>query len=268
MVIRVIACEAQFVIDRVCGTRYVLDVKTAMGPDDKKGTKRMSDATSGVMVVTYGTYRIEDFDALPVASKLALATSGLAHQLGNVVASEVSGAVDDAIMAGQPEGSKFDKDAMKALRVEWRKSEGNKATEAGWKKQFADEAFADLLAGRVGTRTVGPRGPKLDEHAALCREIAHEEIGEFLVARQVLARNSAGEYVIPGTNRKPVSGGKTPDKIVKIGELDLTMSQLVDRRLEHEAHAPRIKAEASKRIDAKRRALAKVASEGSLEEML
>lgn len=219
------------------------------------------DAPSGVMVITYGEHKIVDFDQLPAASRLALAQRGFAHLMGNEVASSVTGWIKQQVR-GANKGKEVTTEEVKAWRA------ANSDAVAEFAKAEADEAMGEILSGTMGTRSSGPRGPKLDEFAALCRDIAQDEVGDFLVKHQVLARNSAGDYVIPGSSRKPVSGGKSPDKLVTIGDESFTLAQLVDRRLAKAEHKGRIEGEANKRLEAKRRALGKVAMEGGLEDVL
>ena len=185
----------------------------------------MSEVMNGVLVVTYGEYKIADFDALPTASKLALAQSGLTHKLGNEVAASVSALIKKALVnaSGDPKHEPSRDDA-KAFRA------ANTALVAQWTKEEADETFAEILAGTIGTRAGGPRGPKLDEFASLVRDFATRYVENALVNNQKLARNAAGVAVVPETGKAPVSGGKTPWTITIAGK-PTTIAALVDAQL-------------------------------------
>ena len=212
----------------------------------------MSDTNDNVLLVEYGEFKVGRFADLPFASQLALVTSGVNHKFGNEVASAVTSKIKTAIR-GDDTKREVSKDEVTAFRA------ANGPQVEAWTKQLREELVAELIAGTVGTGGArGPRGPKLDEFAALVRDITQDEIGEVLVGKQILDKNKAGEYVLAGTAKRPT--GK--DVLVTIGGEGKTMPQLVDMRLANANHRSRIEAEARKRIEAKRRSLEKALAQG------
>lgn len=96
--------------------------------------------------LTYGDSLTIAVDEIPEASRVALMQYGLAHQLGNVVASATVNRIRNAI--GDP---KAPRDAVSA----WR--EANKEQIALWTDELRAEVLQDIRAGTLGVREFAPR---------------------------------------------------------------------------------------------------------------
>ncbi len=170
--------------------------------------------------ITYGTVEV-DFDALPDTSKAAIVSRGVTHFLGNEQASKLA-----AWVKGDTQANSDDRDVCKA----WK--EANAEAVTAKEAALVGEAVAALLAGTVGVRVSGPRVTPLDSKR---RSLARVEVLGILAGAGVKAPKK--------------------DEQVKLGENTFTMDQLIQRRLDHADHGPRITKEAEKAIAAEAKKL-------------
>jgi hypothetical protein len=220
----------------------------------------MSEVTNPVLTVTYGEFKIEDFFKLPASSQLALVSSGLAHKLGNEVASEVTAWVKRQVReaAGDPK-LEVSREQVQAYRA------AHAAAVEEFKVSSTKTAFAEILSGETSARASGPRGPRLNEFELELRQVAGEFIGELLVQKGILAKNAAGLFVLPGTNKTPTN----KDVLVTLPDgAQANFSTIVERRLANPVHYKTTEAEAKKRIAARQRVLTNISATTELSELI
>lgn len=220
----------------------------------------MSENTTAVptfALVFEGATIFEDFRALPERSLVALVSSGWSHKMTNEVASDVTSGIRRAIKAagGDPKA-----EVTKDMIVAWRADPTNAEALAAFKAESVRETIEAIRLGTVGIRPTGTvRGPRLNELDLLIRDLAMEEVGAVLVTHEKLARNVAGEFVVPSTGKAPTSKGP----LFKITAGEFSFPQMVDRRVA--AHAERLRAEAGKQL-ARRKLLAEKAVAGTADD--
>ena len=164
--------------------------------------------------ITYGTHVI-DVSKLPEKSVNALIKRGLSHVLGNEVAAQVTGAIRSELG-----GEEVTKDQITAYRA------ANESKVKEMTDKYVAEKVAALAAGSIGDRAIGPRGTSED---TVIRKVAEEELKVALAEHKL---------------RLP-----TGDKKLKFGNgQEFTKAELIDRRLAHAEHGPRIRKEAARRI--------------------
>lgn len=174
------------------------------------------------MEITYGTHTL-DFDALPIASRNALARRGLAHVLGNEVASKVTSHFKaENYSEGEtvPEDTEVAREAKKA--------------------EFQAEAMKKIMEGTLG---VSMRGPSVDPLEAEINSICRKEVLKQLADNNLKAPKKA-------------------DDTVKTASGEFTIAQLIHRRLHTVKGAAenleRITREAKASLEAKAREKAKM----------
>lgn len=164
--------------------------------------------------ITYGDTTL-DFDALPAQSLKAMLSRGVTHFLGSEQASKVG--PNSSFVA------KFEKDNKR------------KPTDGELDAQKAANlanAIKALREGTVGTA----RGPKLDPIEAEMDRMAEREVWDTLAGAELCKKN-----------KKP----KDDEAFTFANGDTFTFEQLIDRRLEK--HGERIKAAATKKVDAEKK---------------
>lgn len=123
--------------------------------------------------ITYGNHKI-DLESIPQTSVIALASAGLAHTLGNVVASKIVAEIRKAINSEKPSG--VTTEAVKA----WRSANEDKISALSAK--FQGEALAAIAEGKLGVHS--PRRPSAsaDPLQAEMRKLAKTQITDILIA--------------------------------------------------------------------------------------
>lgn len=179
----------------------------------------MSETTQN-MTVSYGkapgTVYSFDLGALPTASLIALASSGLAHKMGNEVASQVSTEKAKRKEAGSAELTEAEIDTMLA--------------------ELREEMAGKILAGTIGTSTRGPRGTALD---TIVRQKAKAEMVAVLAKHGITFPE--GKY--PKTHAQ---AGEA--RVIVMDGKAVTGSELVDRYLTK--HSERLTALAKREMAA------------------
>lgn len=182
-----------------------------------------NDTISNPMLVTYSGF-VCDFGVLPQTSLTAMVRRGVSHFFGSEMASKVT-----AFFAVDDEGNSPAKTAG---------IEDNAESRAAKKAEFQKAAYEALLAGTVGVST---RGPTVEPVVKIERRLAKAEVTGILTEHKVAIPKKAEDTITTP------DGGK------------FTMAQLVDRRLAHAEHGPRIRREAAKELADKLKKAAKAA---------
>lgn len=194
--------------------------------------------------ISYGDYKF-DHAELPMASLVALAQSGLSHELGNVVASGVVADIRKTVNPEKP--SDVTTEAVKA----WRAAHPEQVA------AFASaRVTAKLEAIRNGTLGVSaPRGPSAsaDPLTAEMRKLAREQITAILEAAGMKFPGFSGK----GDARKALT--------VTLKGKAFTGDELIANRLDAEYpnnNREAIEREAKRNLDARAKAKAKMAEGG------
>ena len=179
-----------------------------------------------MLQIQYGDHSV-DFDALPEASKKALASRGLTHFLGNEQAAKLTNwaatRVAKAIKELGEAPAKSDVDAATEMATP------NDAERATRKIELVAEALKTLHDGTVGVR-VG--GPKADPIESIMSRLASVEVADVLRA-----------------NKAKMPKG---DETVVIGGQSLTKAELIARRIAK--HGDRLRKAAQKELADKAKA--------------
>lgn len=148
--------------------------------------------------ITYGDFTHADLFTLPVGSIVALVSSGLAHKMGNEVASKVSAA----------------KAKRAADTTEGALGPMNDAEVATAQVDARKAMWEAIVNGTLGVR--GPAAPRVDPVTKRMREIAGDEVTATL---------KANKLAVP-------RGDKTVSFPVGDKTESFTFGQLIDRRLD------------------------------------
>lgn len=221
----------------ICGAAIAMHESLAF-PHDRdyiRLTVRLEpDATRSLpmtinQAITYGDHTI-DFAALPEASVRAILSRGVTHFLGNEQSAKVG-----------PNSSWVAK---------FTKENGRAPTEdevTAQRKLNIEKAIEALVAGSVGTA----RGPKVDPIEAEMDRIAEREVWDIL---------SSQNPPLCKKNKKP----KDEDEFTFADGTKLTFGTMVERRLSPEkGHVDRITKEATKKVEAEKRAREKTKAEAA-----
>src|SRR5580658_8429928 len=186
--------------------------------------------------ITYGDHKL-DLEALPQTSIVALASAGLAHTLGNVVASKIVAEVRKTINADKP--SDVTTEAVKA----WRKA--HEADISAMSGRYQSEALAAIVAGTLGVHS--PRAPKASSDPLMTemRKIAKAQIVAIL---------TAAKLTFPGK-----------DKTLELKGTSYTGEQMIANRLDVEYpknNREAIEKEAKAVLAARKREMDKLADAG------
>ncbi len=178
-----------------------------------------------------GNYEIDETKIAP-AVVTRLLQRATAHILNNECAANVLGKTKRAIVGkdGKPDS------VTDAMLAEWRGQDANAAAIAEWEDAFCNSKIAALYDGTLSVRVA--RGPTRDPIEAAARAIAK------------------GELVMDLKNR----GGKFPkgDDLFTITDAagtdhSFTGDEMIDRRLAHPEHGPRIMRDADKKVKDEKR---------------
>lgn len=170
----------------------------------------MSDASNTPAPVVTVAGSDFNIDTLPRQSLVSLVRKGLAHYLGNEQASKVT-----AWKASNPDAT----DEAIATR----------------KSEFVAAAVEAILAGTMGVQST--RGPRATPVDAVARRMAEAEMRATLGKRNPPIAMPKGEAVITLN---------TPDGTAHT----FTRVQLIERRLAHPVHGPRLRKAAEKEVAA------------------
>lgn len=163
--------------------------------------------TANPLVITYGDFTL-DFTTLPQTSLVAMLRRGVSHYFGSEQASKVVAA--------------FEADESGATKCGLEDTPENRAKVKAESQAKAHDA---MLAGTVG---VSMRGPAVDPITTIANRLARAEVTNILKLNGVKPPKKAEDVV------------ETPD-----GN-KFTMAQLVERRLAHAEHGPRLRKDADK----------------------
>ncbi len=170
---------------------------------------------------TVGTYEIDETKiAGPVVNRLL--QRAVAHILNNECSANVLGKTKRAIVGkdGKPDT------VTDAMLATWRASPANQAQIAAWEDAYCAEKIAAMYDGTLSVRVA--RGPTRDPEEAAARAIAKAEVVGVLKTNGVK---------FPGK-----------DETIVIGDQELDADTLIDRRLAHAEHGPRIAALAKRKV--------------------
>lgn len=189
--------------------------------DEGQTTGETPDTAETDAPISYGEYSIVP-TGLPIPSLRALLRRGLAHVIGNEAASK-----------GQTAAEKAIKDKMVADGIKEPKAEDIKATyksadddfKAPFKKAAADELFASILDGTLGSNARGSSDPL---------EVAIRSIAKA----EVLVALKANNVKVP----------KKDEKVKFADGRELSMDDMIEGRLARNGDA--IRAEAEKKVAA------------------
>lgn len=200
--------------------------------------------------ITYGEGEDStfDFSTMPHSTLVAMLRRGVSHYFGSEAASKILTKIEKAICEGaSPEDTKARTEAFAALSASDRREsitafrKANPEAIAAWAREVRAEQVKAMVEGTVG---VSVRGPTVDPLAAVERRLAKAEVVNTLKANKVaIPKKSDGTIAFPNGD-------------------SFTLGELVDRRLGHADHGPRIRKEAKAVIAAQERAAKKAAEQG------
>ena len=171
------------------------------------------------MTITVGDYEIDE-TKVPASVVNRLLGRQIAHIFNNECASHVLGKSRRAIVGkeGDP------KSVTEAMLETYRASHGEQIAE--WEAAFCSEKLAAIYDGTLSVRV--SRGPSRDPVESAMRTIARAEVTAVLKS----------------------NGAKWPkaDETVSIGGQDVDGDTLIDRRLAHAEHGPRIRKLAERKV--------------------
>lgn len=181
----------------------------------------MDELFDALSKVQYDNAPKWDHAALPLASFVNVYARGHTHLNGNVVASQVSGQ-KETLVAESGLADPADAAAMKVAVKAFSADPANRATIAGWERTAREEVYSEALAGKLGTRSGGPRGSRLE---SVIRKVAEGRIKSILSKAGITwpsGKDAAGKYkTVTVANIRDADGNPVP----------MTASDLIDRAL-------------------------------------
>lgn len=171
-------------------------------------------------MLKWDIYEVDE-TAIPDGVKARLLNSAFAHIMSNEASSHVVGQIRQALKNGG-KASDVSTEQVKSFR----ENATNEAKIAEWEDSFRKAKVAAILDGTLAVRVA--RAPTRDPIEAAMRAIAKLEVTAVLKAH----------------------GAAFPkkDETVAIGDAELDGDTLVDRRLAHHEHGPRIRKAAERKV--------------------
>lgn len=194
-------------------------------------------------MLKWDTYEVDDA-ALPGTVVSRLLNSAFAHIMANEASAHVVGQIRGVIAGKDGKRNEVSTEQVRA----WRANEHNAAQIAEWEDSFRKAKVAAMLDGTLAVKVA--RAPTRDPVEAIMRQIAKLEVSGVLEANGVKFPKKDSTITLPG------------------GE-EVDGDTLIDRRLAHAEHGPRIKtaAERKHRDDMRLRENAAKAASGTLADL-
>lgn len=173
----------------------------------------------------WGEYEIDN-TALPATVVDRLLNSAFGHIMSNEASSHVVGKIREVLKPKDGKAGDVKTEQIQAFR----KDEVNEKTIAGWEDAFRTAKIAAIKDGTLAVRVA--RAPTRDPVEAAMRAIAKLEVTAILK-----------------TNGLAFPGRKDGvEQTVDLGGQELSGDDLIDRRLGHAEHGPRIRTAAERKV--------------------